>query len=70
MESKQLATTKVSGGARVDLHYCPRCGALCVAPPEMDNCPACRRALDWIYGARSAGLRTDRRKDSHAPAQR
>jgi hypothetical protein len=36
----------------VHLRYCGRCGALCVLPEEgFDSfCPACARALHWLYG--------------------
>jgi len=40
------------GWRPVQLRYCGRCGALCVLPEEGFGsfCPACARALHWLYG--------------------
>jgi len=73
MDRHGSATTQpdTSANARLQLRYCPRCGALGVAPADADNCPACRRALAWIYGSRCPGHpASTQRKDPHAPAYR
>ncbi len=49
-EHKQPAE-RAQQGERLTLEYCRRCGALHVKPEGegREKCPACRRALEWIF---------------------
>jgi hypothetical protein len=48
----ESATKKDPSVIRVELRYCPRCGALNIGTVDQPFCSLCIGALRWLYAKR------------------
>jgi hypothetical protein len=55
--ANRTAPTDVAEADRLELRYCPRCGALGIGTKDQRVCIACAGVLRWLYQRRSNSTR-------------
>jgi len=55
--ANRTAPNDVTEADRLELRYCPRCGALGIGMKDQPVCAACAGVLRWLYQRRANSTR-------------